>query len=119
MDLTMSWVVAGPTATDFHDAITTALSRELTNVREAIAEGTEAAPILEIPVIDGTTYPAIRRVIDEVATVHDVQWSPRERQQLVRLCLHSFGPTDTHQACPYDVVEPTTSTHRGTNADSC
>jgi hypothetical protein len=105
MDLTMSWVVAGPTATDLHDAITTALSRELTDVRDAIADGTEAAPTLEIPVVDGTTYPAIRRVIDEIAMTHDAQWTARERQRLIRRCLHSFGPADTHQACPYDVVD--------------
>ncbi|MDB2262383.1 helix-turn-helix transcriptional regulator [Halorubrum ezzemoulense] len=104
MDLTMSWVVAGPTITELHDEITAALSRELTTVREAIDDGTETAPTLEIPVVDGTTYPAIRRVIDEVAMTHDAQWTPRERQRLVRLCLRSFGPAGTNQACPYDVV---------------
>ncbi|PHQ41517.1 plasmid replication protein RepH [Halorubrum sp. C191] len=104
MDLTMSWVVAGPTITELHDDITAALASELTTVREAIADGTETAPTLEIPVVDGTTYPAIRRVIDEVAMTHDAQWTPRERQRLVRLCLRSFGPADTSRACPYDVV---------------
>ncbi|MGQ3330842.1 plasmid replication protein RepH [Halorubrum sp. FL23] len=105
LDLTMSWVIAGPTATTLHDAITTALSEELTTVRDAIADGTEAASILEIPVVDGTTYPAIRRVLDEIAMAHDIQWTPQETQQLVRLCLSSFGPSDTPQrACPYDVV---------------
>ncbi|OYR42858.1 plasmid replication protein RepH [Halorubrum sp. Hd13] len=104
MDLTMSWVVAGPTITELHDDITAALASELTTVREAIADGTEPAPTLEIPVVDGTTYPAIRRVIDEVAMTHDTQWTPRERQRLVRRCLRSFSPAGTNQACPYDVV---------------
>ncbi|MDB2226207.1 plasmid replication protein RepH [Halorubrum ezzemoulense] len=104
VDLTMSWVVAGPTITELHDEITDTLASELTTVREAIADGTEAAPTLEIPVVDGTTYPAIRRVIDEVAMTHDAQWTPRERQRLVRRCLRSFGPADTSRACPYDVV---------------
>ncbi|MDB2253009.1 plasmid replication protein RepH [Halorubrum ezzemoulense] len=104
MDLTMSWVVAGPTITELYDDITAVLARELTTVRETIADGTEAAPTLEIPVVDGTTYPAIRRVIDEVAMTHDAQWTPRERQRLVRRCLRSFGPADTSRACPYDVV---------------
>ncbi|MEZ3170174.1 plasmid replication protein RepH [Halorubrum sp. RMP-47] len=105
VDLTMSWVIAGPTATALQDPITTSLTDELTTVREAIADGTETAPTLEIPVIDGTTYPAIRRVIDEIAMTHDAQWTPHERQRLVRLCLRSFGPSDTRrQACPYDVV---------------
>ncbi|WP_240471152.1 MULTISPECIES: plasmid replication protein RepH [Halorubrum] len=105
MDLTMSWVLAGPTITDLRDAIEEALTTELTAVREAIAEGTETAPTLSIPVVDGTTYPAIRRVIDEIAMTHDAQWTPRERQRLVRRCLRSFGPADTtRRACPYDVV---------------
>ncbi len=44
-------------------------------------------------------------MIDNIATAHDAQWSPSERQRLVRLCLHSFGPSDTsRRACPYDVV---------------
>ncbi len=106
LDLTMSWVVAGPTATALQDDITTTLREELATVREAIADGTETAPTLEIPVVDGTTYPSIRRVIDGVAMTHDIQWTPRETQQLVRLCLRSFGPADTpRRACPYDVVE--------------
>ncbi|ELZ39411.1 plasmid replication protein RepH [Halorubrum tebenquichense DSM 14210] len=105
LDLTMSWVIAGPTATALHDEITTALREELATVRDAVADGTEAAPTLEIPVVDGTTYPAIRRVIDEIATAHNTQWSPREKQRLVRLCLRSFGPSETtRRACPYDVV---------------
>jgi hypothetical protein len=105
MDLTMSWVLAGPTITAFRDQIQEALTAELTTVREAIAEGTEAAPELSIPVVDGTTYPAIRRLIDEIAMTHDAQWTPRQRQRLVRLCLRSFGPADTMRCgCPYDVV---------------
>ena len=105
MDLTMSWVLAGPTITDLRDAIQEALTAELTAVREAIAEGTETAPTLSVPVVDGTTYPAIRRVIGEIAMTHDAQWTPHERQRLVRLCLRSFGPADTtRRACPYDVV---------------
>ncbi|GAB7010769.1 hypothetical protein [Halorubrum trueperi] len=95
MDLTMSWVLAGPTITALSDQIIATLTTELTRVRKPIADGTEQAPPLEIPVIDGTTYPAIRRVIDELPMTHDVQWTPRERQRLVRLCLRSFGPSDT------------------------
>ena len=118
----MSWVVTGPTATELHADITTTLREELTTVRDAIADGTEAAPTLEIPVVDGTTYPAIRRVIDEVATTHDVQWPPRDKYRLVRLCLSSFGSSDTpRQACPYDVVTTLqrafTETQRSTPAD--
>ncbi|OYR83649.1 plasmid replication protein RepH, partial [Halorubrum distributum] len=59
VDLTMSWVLAGPTVTDLGEQITTALRGELSDVRETIADGTEHAPPLKIPVVDGTTYPAI------------------------------------------------------------
>ena len=105
LDLTMSWVLTGPTITALQDDIAAALRAELTTVREAINNGTEQAPTLTIPVRDGTTYPAIRRVLEEVAMTYDIQWTPRERQRLVRLCLRSFGPSDTTQrACPYDVV---------------
>ncbi|WP_233559325.1 MULTISPECIES: MarR family winged helix-turn-helix transcriptional regulator [unclassified Halorubrum] len=121
INLTMSWVIAGPTITELHEEITTTLQTELATVREAIAEGTEDAPTLAIPVRDATTYPAIRRVIDEVAMTHDVQWTPRERQRLVRLCLRSFGPADTHRACPYDVVaslhQALNESHHPTPAD--
>jgi hypothetical protein len=105
MNLTMSWVLSGPTITALHDEITTTLARELATVRQSIAEGIEQVPPLEIPVVDGTTYPAIRQVITEIAMTHDIQWTPREQQRLVRLCLQSFGLSDTHRACPYDVVE--------------
>ncbi|WP_435099028.1 plasmid replication protein RepH [Halorubrum sp. N11] len=106
LDLTMSWVLAGPTITGLRKDITTTLTEELADIREAIANGTEHAPTLKIPVRDGTTYPAIRRVVDKVVMTHDVQWTPRERQRLVRLCLRLFGPPDTTtRACPYDVVE--------------
>ena len=36
---------------------------------------------------------------------HEAQWTPRERQRLVRLCLRSFSPSGTtRRACPYDVA---------------
>jgi hypothetical protein len=106
MELTMSWVLAGPTITTLRDAIQAALDAELETVRDAVADGTEAAPSFSIPVVDGTTYPAIRRVIDAVAHRHEVPWTPRERHQLVRLCLQSFGPADTsRRSCPYDVID--------------
>lgn len=57
LDLTVSWVLAGPTVTALHEQITTALTGELATVREAIADGTEAAPTLEIPVQERTTTP--------------------------------------------------------------
>jgi len=45
-DLTMSWVIAGPTATALNDAITAALTGELATVREAIADGTPFTSLL-------------------------------------------------------------------------
>jgi len=61
----------GLTITTLQTQIIAALTAELATVREAIADGTEQAPTLETPVVGGTTYPAIRRVIDEAVTTHD------------------------------------------------
>lgn len=52
-------MVADPTITALENQITAALTEELTTIRDAIADGTKQAPTLEIPVRDGTTYPAI------------------------------------------------------------
>jgi len=117
LDLTMSWVLAGPTATALKPDITDTLTAELATVREAIATGTELAPTLEIPVRDATTYPAIARLIRRLGvrsttTEHDhsTQWhhpsgGHRHVKALVRYCLRAIGPGATpRRACPYDVV---------------
>jgi DNA-binding transcriptional ArsR family regulator len=66
-DCTVSWVVSGPTVTEFEQDIYSAIQRRAATIREDVREGDEDAPLLEIPVLKGTTYPAIKTVIDRIA----------------------------------------------------
>ncbi|WP_176451333.1 plasmid replication protein RepH [Halorubrum sp. Ea8] len=104
MELTASWVLAGPTATTLQTAISEALAAELDTLREAIATGNERAPTLTVPVRDGTTYASLRRIVDELAVEYDTGWTPRVRRELTRFCLRSFGREVPHRASPYDAV---------------
>jgi len=104
MELTASWVIAGPTVTTLQTAITEALRDELDTLREAIATGDEQAPTLTVPVRDGTTYASLREIVDELATEYDTGWTPRERRELTRFCLRSFGRDVPHRTSPYDAV---------------
>jgi hypothetical protein len=104
MELTAPWVIAGPTATTLQTAITEALRDELDTLREAIATGDEQAPTLTVPVRDGTTYASIRGIVDELAMEYDTGWTPRERREITRFCLRSFGRDVPHRASPYDAV---------------
>lgn len=66
-DCTVSWVVSGPNATEFESDIYQAIQRRAATIREEVRDGDETAPLLEIPVTTGTTYPAIKAVIDRIA----------------------------------------------------
>ncbi|WP_283402508.1 MarR family winged helix-turn-helix transcriptional regulator [Halorubrum sp. DM2] len=104
MDLTASWVLAGPTATTLQADIAEALSAELGDLREAIESGTESAPTLTVPVRDGTTYASVRAVVDEIAAEYETEWLPSDRREIVRYCLQSFGRDVPHRSNPYDAV---------------
>lgn len=104
MELTASWVLAGPTATALQSEITDALTAEFTDLREAIATGDEPAPTLTVPVRDGTTYAAIREIVDKLAAEHASGWTSRVCRELTRFCLRSFGRDVPHRASPYDAV---------------
>ena len=104
MELTTSWVFAGPTVTELQPDIAGALHDALGELRDAVADGTETAPTLTVPVRNGTTYAAIRDVVDAVCDEHDDPWSPRIRREIARFCLQSFGRDVPHRASPYDAV---------------
>ena len=104
MELTASWVIAGPTATTLQTAITDALGAELDGLREAIASGDEQAPTLTVPVRNGTTYASLREIVDDIAAAYDTKWTPRVRREITRFCLRSFGRDIPHRASPYDAV---------------
>ena len=104
MELTASWVFAGPTATTLQTTITETLGAELDTLREAIASGDEQAPTLTVPVRDGTTYASLREIVDDIAAEYNAGWTPRTRRKITRFCLRSFGRDVPHRASPYDVV---------------
>jgi len=73
MHLTASWVLSGPTITDLHDDIERAIDQEAAELREAVANGRESAPVMEIPVQLGTSYSAIRDLVEEYASAKNYQ----------------------------------------------
>jgi len=114
MHLTASWVFSGPTMTDLKPQIEQAIEREASEIREAIADGTEAAPVMEIPVQISNTYTATRELVEEFATAKGYEVSHRgdiherndDLERLVRLFLRVLGTADRpHRACPSDVAE--------------
>jgi hypothetical protein len=114
MHLTASWVFSGPTMTDLKADIEQAIEREASEIREAIADGTEAAPVMEIPVQIANTYTATRELIEEFATSKGYEVSYRgdiherddDLERLTRLFLRVLGTADRpHRACPSDVAE--------------
>ena len=114
MHLTASWVFSGPTMTDLKADIEEAIEREAGEIREAIADGTEAAPVMEIPVQIANTYTATRELIEEFATSKGYEVSYRgdiherddDLERLTRLFLRVLGTADRpHRACPSDVAE--------------
>ncbi|MFD1572061.1 helix-turn-helix transcriptional regulator [Halorubrum laminariae] len=106
VEMTASWVLAGPTMTALQPTLTEVLDATSDAVREPIADGTEAAPELAIAVRDGTTYSAIRDVVDDIAATTDTEWAASTRRRLVRRCLRSFGPSESPaRASPYDAAE--------------
>jgi len=114
MHLTASWVFSGPTMTDLKADIEEAIEREAGEIREAIADGTETAPVMEIPVQISNTYTATRELIEEFATSKGYEVSYRgdiherddDLERLTRLFLRVLGTADRpHRACPSDVAE--------------
>ena len=114
MHLTASWVFSGPTMTDLKPQIETAIRREASEIREAIADGTEAAPVMDIPVQIANTYTSIRDLVEEYATTKgynvshqgDIHEREDDLERLVRLFIRVLGTEDCpHRACPHDVAE--------------
>jgi len=114
MHLTASWVFSGPSITDLQPDIESAINKQAEELREAVAEGNETAPVMEIPVRIGNSYSALRDLVEEFATAKGYQVShsgditdeKHDLQRLVRLFLRALGSGDQpHRACPHDVAE--------------
>lgn len=104
-DLTANWVVSGPNASFLTDDIRRAIEREAENVREQILDGHEEAPVLEVPVVEGNSYGAIKQVIEQYAQRKGFSSrSISDVRRLVRVCMAFLGTRD-RGASPYDVAE--------------
>lgn len=116
-ECTVSWVVSGPDATAFESDIYRAIQTRAATIREDIREGDEDAPLLEIPVVTGTTYPAIQAVIERIAgrKGYLTEWAElldqgvRDRQPIercIRLLIGCLSSSDKSAAVsPFDVAE--------------
>ena len=104
-DLTASWVVSGPTASTFREDVQQAIASKAEDVREQIQEGVERGVNLEIPVVDGNSYGALRRVLDHHADRKGFATLDRdERRELVRLASATLDETPG-RCSPYALAE--------------
>ena len=115
MHLTASWILSGPTMTDLRDEIQEVIQAEAAEVREQIQDGQEVVPVLEIPVMIGNSYTALRATVKDFAAAKNFrvaqagEFSPEgthDLERLVRLFLRILGTADRpHRGCPHDVAE--------------
>lgn len=116
-ECTVSWVVSGPNATDFESDIYQAIQRRAATIRENVRDGDETAPLLEIPVVTGTTYPTIKAVIDRIAGRKGfltdrselLEQGVRDRQPIercIRVLIACFSSAEQPgEVSPFDVAE--------------
>jgi hypothetical protein len=116
-DLTASWVLTGPSATELIDPISNAIAREVEEMREQVADGVEPAPVLNVPVVSGNSYRAIKDVVQEFASGKGYQTVDEaaaagyakdvdDLRRLTRLFIRFLATEDRpNQASPYDVAE--------------
>jgi hypothetical protein len=104
-DLTASWVVTGPTATDYRKDIETAIAGNAKAVREAIQTGDERGIGFEVPVVAGNGYAAIRSVVERqcVRRGYDTL-TPGDYRRLTRIGMALLG-SQPGQCSPYAVAE--------------
>lgn len=114
---TVSWVVSGPDATDFKTDIYQAIQSRAATIREEIREGNEKAPLLEIPVMSGMTYPTIKATVTHFADqkgyitdradllergIHD----RRPLERCIRVLTACLSPSEhSGSVSPFDVAE--------------
>ena len=113
-ELTASWIIRGPTATELQDSVQSAIESEISELRERIVEGTEPAPLLEVPVVDATTLPHIQNVAREFASLKNYQLPKTSEyinrrftdRECGRLCIAFLATSDNPYGCnPSDVAE--------------
>jgi hypothetical protein len=119
METTADLLVTGPAMVELFDEVETALSRNQHRLRETVATGQEAAAVMEIPVHNGSSYAAVRELVEELASRKGYQTAAREQverirrperrasvERLARLLLTVFNTAERpHRCSPHDVVE--------------
>jgi len=101
-ELTASWVVNGRGVTDLQDEIEAAIDAEGGRVRDRIQEGTEDAPVLDIPVVEAGTRGHTRRLVREIAG-----WKGFDGADVDALVdvLHAYLGGEDGTLAPRDVVD--------------
>lgn len=104
-DLTASWVVSGPTATTFREDVEQAIASKANDIRESIQEGIERGVNLQIPVVGGNGYPALRRVVERHAARKGFDATgDRDFRRIVRLSTATLG-TEPGRCSPFALAE--------------
>jgi DNA-binding MarR family transcriptional regulator len=116
-ELTASWAIVGPTATDLVEDIEAAIGNEIHELRDRITDRVEAAPVLDVEVANACSHPHLKRVVSEYAGMKnyktvaeaDLKYHTdvnRHLGQLTRLLTRFFATADRPgQAPPTDVAE--------------
>jgi hypothetical protein len=116
-ELTASWAIVGPTATDLVEDIEAAIGNEIHELRDRITDRVEAAPVLNVEVANACSHPHLKRVVSEYAGMKnyktvaeaDLKYHSdvhRHVGQFTRVLTRFFATADRPgQAAPTDVAE--------------
>ncbi|HET7323737.1 MAG TPA: plasmid replication protein RepH [Halococcus sp.] len=108
-ELTASWVVSGPTATTFREDVEQAIAANADEVRENIQEGVERGVALQIPVVEGNSYAALRQVVERHAQrkgFKETDEHDQDLRRIVRLSIATLGSdSDPGRCSPYALAE--------------
>lgn len=104
MDTTAGWVITGPQASLLQDDLEAAIAANHSEVREQIRDGSEDAPMMEIPVASGNEFCAIKNEISRQLERKGFQTNHETLIDLTRTCMAILG-TETRGPSPYDVAE--------------
>ncbi|WP_018258845.1 DUF5817 domain-containing protein [Halomicrobium katesii] len=108
-ELTASWIVSGPEASELRDLVEDAVDEESSRLRERVAEGTEQAATLDIPVVEANSYAHIRGLVREMADRKGFHEANRQDLDRLARCLEATLATDDRGPDPYLVADALSS----------
>ena len=103
-DLTASWTISGPTASKMTDDIRSAIAAKADDIRETIREGVERGVRLQVPVVDGNGYTALRSVVERHADRKGFDVDREQCREIIRLATATLG-TEPGRCSPYALAE--------------